>query len=75
MNVCVITVPRIVIAIYSDGVAADHPAYVKTFSSQYSLRVFKGTGHNVPQEAQDVVANAVVGVDGQSSSAVCALFV
>jgi hypothetical protein len=34
-----------------DGAAADGAGYAKKFSGQYSHRIFKGIGHNVPQEA------------------------
>jgi pimeloyl-ACP methyl ester carboxylesterase len=56
----VITVPTITIASDFDGAAADGAAYAKQFSGKYSHRVLKGIGHNVPQEAPEAFAKAVV---------------
>ena len=56
-------VPTITIASDFDGAAADGTAYRKLFSGKYSHRIFKGIGHNVPQEAPDAFAKAVVDVD------------
>ena len=47
-----------------DGAAADGTAYTRQFSGNYSHRIFKGIGHNVPQEAPQAFAQAVVDVDG-----------
>ena len=60
----VITVPTITIASDFDGAAADGTSYRKQFSGKYSHRIFKGIGHNVPQEAPQAFAQAVVDVDG-----------
>jgi len=60
----VITVPAITIASDFDGAAADGKGYAKKFSGKYSHRVLNGIGHNVPQEAPDAFAKAVVEVDG-----------
>jgi hypothetical protein len=38
--------------------------YAKKFSGKHSHRAFKGTGHNVPQEAPQASAEAIVDVDG-----------
>jgi pimeloyl-ACP methyl ester carboxylesterase len=61
-----ITVPTITLE--SDANGAPHPApssYAKKFSGKYSHRTIKGgTGHNLPQEAPQEFANAVVEVDG-----------
>ena len=60
----VIAVPTITIASDFDGAAADGTAYRKQFSGKYSHRIFKGIGHNVPQEAPKDFAKAVVEVAG-----------
>ena len=36
----------------------------KKFSGKYSHRIFKGIGHNVPEEAPQEFAKAVLDVDG-----------
>jgi pimeloyl-ACP methyl ester carboxylesterase len=59
----VITVPAITIGSDFDGAAADGAAYAKKFSGKYSHRVLKGIGHNVPQEAPQAFAEAIVDVD------------
>ena len=63
----VITVPAITIASDFDGAAADGKAYANKFSGKYSHRILNGIGHNVPQEAPDAFAKAVVEVDGYST--------
>ena len=60
----VITVPTITIASDFDGPAAGGTAYAGKFSGKYSHRILKGIGHNVPQEAPQAFAQAVVDVDG-----------
>ncbi len=60
----VIAVPAITIASDFDGAAADGTSYAKQFSGKYSHRIFKGIGHNVPQEAPQAFAEAIVDVDG-----------
>ena len=61
----VITVPTITLE--SDANGAPHPdpsAYAKKFSGKYSHRhVTGGIGHNLPQEAPQAFADAVVAVD------------
>jgi len=59
-----IAVPAITIASDFDGAAADGKSYARLFSGKYSHRVFNGIGHNVPQEAPEAFAKAVVDVDG-----------
>ncbi|HWZ59931.1 MAG TPA: alpha/beta hydrolase [Gemmatimonadaceae bacterium] len=59
----VITVPAITIASDFDGPAADGASYAKKFSGKYSHRILKGIGHNVPQEASQAFADAIVAVD------------
>jgi pimeloyl-ACP methyl ester carboxylesterase len=61
----VITVPTITLQGDADG--APHPdasSYAKKFSGKYSHRLIKGgIGHNLPQEAPQAFAQAVVEVD------------
>jgi pimeloyl-ACP methyl ester carboxylesterase len=62
----VITVPTITLE--GDANGAPHPepsTYAKKFSGKYSHRTIKGgIGHNLPQEAPQAFAQAVVDVDG-----------
>ena len=62
----VITVPTITLE--GDANGAPHPdasAYAKKFSGKYSHRnITGGIGHNLPQEAPQAFAQAVVDVDG-----------
>ena len=60
----VITVPAITISSDFDGRAADGRAYVNKFAGKYSHRILEGIGHNVPQEAPEEFAKAVVDVAG-----------
>jgi pimeloyl-ACP methyl ester carboxylesterase len=60
----VIAVPTITIASDFDGPAAAGTAYRKQFSGKYSHQILPGIGHNVPQEAPQAFAKAVVEVDG-----------
>jgi pimeloyl-ACP methyl ester carboxylesterase len=64
----VITVPTITLE--GDANGAPHPdasSYAKKFSGKYSHRVIKGgVGHNLPQEAPQAFADAVVAVDGHA---------
>jgi pimeloyl-ACP methyl ester carboxylesterase len=61
-----ISVPTITLE--GDANGAPHPdasSYAKKFSGQYSHRVIEGgIGHNLPQEAPQAFAEAVVEVDG-----------
>jgi pimeloyl-ACP methyl ester carboxylesterase len=59
-----IAVPAITIASDFDGAAADGKAYAKKFSGRYSHRILKDIGHNVPQEAPQAFAEAIVAVHG-----------
>jgi pimeloyl-ACP methyl ester carboxylesterase len=65
----VITVPTITLE--GDANGAPHPApssYAKKFLGKYSHRTIKGgIGHNLPQEAPQEFAKAVVEVDGYRS--------
>ena len=60
----VITVPTITLE--GDANGAPHPdpaSYAKKFSGKYSHRLVSGgVGHNLPQEAPDAFAKAVVDV-------------
>jgi pimeloyl-ACP methyl ester carboxylesterase len=62
----VITVPSITLE--GDANGAPHPeppAYAKKFSGKYEHRTISGgIGHNLPQEAPEAFAQAVVDVDG-----------
>jgi len=62
----VITVPTITLE--GDANGAPHPdssSYAKKFSGKYAHRIIKGgIGHNLPQEAPQAFADAVVEVDG-----------
>jgi pimeloyl-ACP methyl ester carboxylesterase len=60
----VIGVPTITIASDFDGAAADGRAYADRFSGPYSHRVLDGIGHNVPQEAPEAFADAILEVGG-----------
>ncbi len=60
----VIGVPTITIASDFDGPAADGRAYADRFSGPYSHRVLDGIGHNVPQEAPEAFADAILEVGG-----------
>jgi pimeloyl-ACP methyl ester carboxylesterase len=62
-----VTVPTITIE--GDANGAPHPdpgSYASKFSGKYSHRLFKGIGHNVPQEAPQAFADAIIEVDGYS---------
>jgi pimeloyl-ACP methyl ester carboxylesterase len=62
----VITVPTITLE--GDANGAPHPdasAYAKKFSGKYAHRVITGgIGHNLPQEAPQAFADAIIDVDG-----------
>jgi pimeloyl-ACP methyl ester carboxylesterase len=62
----VITVPTITLEGDANGAPHGDPsAYAKKFSGKYSNRIIKGgIGHNLPQEAPQAFADAVVEVDG-----------
>jgi pimeloyl-ACP methyl ester carboxylesterase len=61
----VITVPTITLE--GDANGAPHPdpsAYAKKFSGKYSHRTIEGgIGHNLPQEAPEAFARAIIDVD------------
>jgi pimeloyl-ACP methyl ester carboxylesterase len=62
----VITVPTITLQGDADGAPRPDPSsYAKKFSDKYSHRIIKGgIGHNLPQEAPNAFAEAVIQVDG-----------
>ena len=61
-----ITVPAITLE--GDANGAPHPdasSYARKFSGRYAHRIITGgVGHNVPQEAPQAFAKAIVDVDG-----------
>jgi pimeloyl-ACP methyl ester carboxylesterase len=60
----IISVPTITIASDFDGAAADGAAYARKFSGRHDHRILEGIGHDVPQEAPEAFAKAVIDVDG-----------
>jgi pimeloyl-ACP methyl ester carboxylesterase len=62
----VITVPTITLQGDADGAPRPEPSsYAKKFAGKYSHRLIQGgIGHNLPQEAPQAFAQAVVDVDG-----------
>ncbi|HEX4383314.1 MAG TPA: alpha/beta hydrolase [Myxococcales bacterium] len=65
----VITVPAITISSDFDGPAKDGKGYAAKFSGKYSHRILNGIGHNVPQEAPEAFAKAIMDADGYSKLA------
>jgi pimeloyl-ACP methyl ester carboxylesterase len=59
----VISVPTITIASDFDGADMAGTSYAKLFSGKYAHRIFKGIGHNVPQEAPPAFSQASIDVD------------
>jgi pimeloyl-ACP methyl ester carboxylesterase len=58
-----IAIPTITIASDFDGANAAGTAYRAKFTGKYDHRILVGIGHNVPQEAPDAFAKAVIDVD------------
>jgi pimeloyl-ACP methyl ester carboxylesterase len=58
----VISVPTITIGSDFDGANITGAAYRKQFSGKYAHRILRGIGHDVPQEAPQAFAQAVVDV-------------
>jgi pimeloyl-ACP methyl ester carboxylesterase len=58
-----ITVPAITIGSDFDGAAADGKSYAQKFTGKYAHRILNDIGHNVPQEAPQAFADAVIEVD------------
>jgi len=65
----VISVPTITMEGDANGAPhLDPSAYARKFSGKYSHRLIKGgIGHNLPQEAPRVFAEAIIDVDGHAS--------
>jgi pimeloyl-ACP methyl ester carboxylesterase len=59
-----ITVPAITIGSDFDGAAADGKSYRAKFAGRYAHKVLLGIGHNVPLEAPQPFADAVIEVHG-----------
>lgn len=61
----VISVPAITLDGDTDGVApaTDGTAYAKKFAGKRTHKIIKGAGHNLPQEAPQAFADAVIEVD------------
>ena len=59
-----IAVPTITIASDFDGAAASGDSYRRKFTGAYAHRILPGIGHNVPQEAPQAFAQAVIDADG-----------
>jgi hypothetical protein len=61
-------IPAPAITLEGDANGAPHPepgAYTKKFSGKYEHRTIEGgIGHNLPQEAPQAFAKAVIDVDG-----------
>ncbi|SKQ37120.1 alpha/beta fold hydrolase [Mycobacteroides abscessus] len=55
-----IAVPTVTIGNDFDGPTKDGTAYRKMFTGKYAHRVLDGIGHNVPQEAPQEFANAII---------------
>ena len=58
-----ITVPTITIGSDFDGAAKDGASYRPLYTGWYQHRVLDGIGHNVPQEAPEAFAAAVMDID------------
>jgi pimeloyl-ACP methyl ester carboxylesterase len=63
----IITVPAITIGSDFEGAAADGKSYAAKFSGRYSHWLFRGIGHNFPQEAPQAFADAIIEVDGYTN--------
>jgi hypothetical protein len=62
-----ITVPMVAIASDFDGPTKDGAVYRQLLTGTYSHRVLDGIGHNVPQEAPQEFADAIIDADGLGS--------
>ncbi|HXM07223.1 MAG TPA: alpha/beta hydrolase, partial [Candidatus Acidoferrum sp.] len=63
----VISVPTITIASDFDGPAKSGAGYRDKFNGKYAHRILNGIGHNVPQEAPQAFAQAIIDVNGYAS--------
>lgn len=59
-----IGVPTVTIGSDFDGAAADGRSYAAKFTGRHSHRILPGIGHNVPQEAPEAFASAVLEAAG-----------
>jgi pimeloyl-ACP methyl ester carboxylesterase len=59
----VIAVPTITIGSDFDGPAKDGASYRQMFTGKYAHKILDGVGHNVPQEAPEEFADAIVEAD------------
>jgi pimeloyl-ACP methyl ester carboxylesterase len=64
----VITVPAITISSDFDGARANGAAYAKKFSGRYAHWTLNGIGHDVPQEAPEAFADAILEAGNYSRS-------
>lgn len=64
-----ISVPTVTISSDFDGAAADGRAYADRFTGWYTHRVLPGIGHNVPQEAPQAFADAILDVAAEPARA------
>ncbi len=55
--------PAITISSDFDGANADGSACARKFTARHTHRVLNGIGHNVPQEAPEAFARAVIDAD------------
>jgi pimeloyl-ACP methyl ester carboxylesterase len=62
----IITIPAITIGSDFEGANADGKSYADKFSGKYSHWLFKGIGHNFPQEAPQSFADAIFEVNSYS---------
>jgi pimeloyl-ACP methyl ester carboxylesterase len=63
-----IGVATITIASDFDAANAGGEAYRSKFTGSYAHRIFRGIGHNVPQEAPEAFAKAIIDADRMASS-------
>ena len=59
--------PTITISSDFDGPPNDGTAYRSKYTGKYQHRILEGIGHNVPQEAPQAFAKAIVDVDAMSN--------
>ena len=61
-----ISVPAITIGSDFDGAAADGAGYARKYVGPYAHRILAGIGHNVPQEAPQAFATAILDAHGMA---------
>jgi pimeloyl-ACP methyl ester carboxylesterase len=62
----IIAAPSITIASDFDGANASGTSYVKQFTGKYAHRIFRGIGHNIPQEDPRGFAQAVIDAEAMT---------